>query len=438
MASSTPPSSGRNTPVSAVDASQVDQTQDSSSNATSSMPIVNVSASSDAPVTATTSTTASVGDTASQSSGPVVLTLRGFPTEPTDVEQQAIAPITVAQMTDAQVSNTLLSPVMLDNSGFSADTTRFTSENSTALASFALTLELDSTLFVRSDGDGSVPIVHASGHSTRSMQQAIDRARSVPSTNDFIRLFDGGHFALLTIDGARQILQRHEDQLSSAALPIEPDRSSRRDSDPDAGASTSLPISEPSALDTEGLYATIQKTRTAPQEAASRTPSITSTAQAMPLSEPTYVEIGELSTAPDSTASEGATATPATVSLDDFNIPPFSGETPTPEQIDAQIAALSMTMATLAQEISALDADSEQTGTEQPSGTVRTASGRTPASSLSPVFMSSASGIDGARSGEASSSTDAQASQATDESVVPFTQASSTVPFVAPSQRRAS
>ncbi|MGL5336536.1 MAG: hypothetical protein ACRC9R_10425, partial [Enterovibrio sp.] len=304
MASSTPPSSGRNSPI-PVDTSQADQTQDTSTSS-GQVPIVQVSASSDVPAT-TTSTTAGTGGASDTSSSPVLLTLHTYPYpayQGAVTQTGGAAPVPVAQRDATFIRDCNLTPVMLERSGFSSSTASLHPNLTLALASFIVELPDDAILYFRAGPGGSTQM-HASNYSVYAMENFVDAARDARTCDNFIRMFDSRELTLLSVEEARQILQQDEDASAAAALPIVRDRRDSRDRDPDldgAGASSLLTgTSEPS----EPLYSTVQKDRTAPpvesrtssQPASSLSPT---TAQLpggalIERKEPTYVEVGEFS-----------------------------------------------------------------------------------------------------------------------------------------------
>ncbi|MGL4733948.1 MAG: hypothetical protein ACRCWB_02380, partial [Enterovibrio sp.] len=107
MASSTPPSgSGRNSPL--ADTTQIDQTQNPNT-ATSSVPIVNISASGQLPATQTTSTTTASRGTSE--AGVIVSAL----SSPSTTVSQTQMPTRVADMSILQVVAVPLTAQMLEN-----------------------------------------------------------------------------------------------------------------------------------------------------------------------------------------------------------------------------------------------------------------------------------------------------------------------------------
>lgn len=314
MASSTPPSgSGRNSPA-PLSTNPADQTQNTSTPA-SSVPIVNVSESNQLPDTHAAHGTAASRRGSFDASGPVTRALS--------------TPVTpVAQMTDAQIMALPLTSAMLDNARFSDEINEImrNQDIGESLGAFGSTLDMGLELYIRHEGEGHPFLVHVSGCSIDDMNVLVANARSDEECAGFIRYMNENYFYLLTVAHVRQILGQQDARTDTSSVPSTMVHH-RRSSDPDPDGDT----------------------------AASRVTT------ALPIDEPLYADIDV----------SGRTSVPETqeqaaVSLDDINLPPFTGPVPTQEQLGAQLDDISAALTVLDQQISGFETSSSAPSTSSP------------------------------------------------------------------------
>ncbi|MGL4826778.1 MAG: hypothetical protein ACRC24_04775 [Vibrionaceae bacterium] len=479
MASSTPPpGSGRNAPL--IDQTQVDESQNPTT--AGSVPIVGVSASGQLPATQTPSTTAASGGTGD--TGVIVSAL----SSPSTTVSQTQMTTPVADMNILDVVSVPLTAQMLENSGFSSnlnamDTSLSDPNVMRAITEFLSLDEIsdDSSLFFRLESyrrhgaPRNYITLHLSGISAVDMGQIIrdiDRRSGETGAEDgpyrncrpLIDAINGEHRTLRLLDGAdtRTILQQEEDRTSSPTHPIPQQihRHDRRDPDTDASGAAAISVSSETEETTSshtyttvvpraqrGDGAPIERVRVPAQAERQEEVSDESSAyQPVPSQLEPIAELGQLSDSIDEINEEGSAAREAeaaeasltAVSLDDLNIPLFSGPIPTAQAIDEQILAISDTILDLDRTIAELEGRLVSSSSTR--GSASTSSSALADTSIDPSARRASLAFTRPDSTTAAERREAGSEEADleDDGRVPFSPARAEAPFIAPLARRAS